>query len=555
MTKRIFYSIISVATYVLLASVLIIFGVFYSGFSDDRLFQLQSQVKTVSAGILLSGTDYLESIEAKDYRITYISSEGEVLFDSEGDFSEMENHLEREEIKKAAENGTGESRRYSETFSEVYIYYAEKLPDGSFIRLSITRDSAFALFIKAALPSVMIIFFALFLSVFVAKRLSKKIVEPLNELDLDNPLENKNCDEVAPLLRRISAQQIQLKKHEEKLRKKENELETVLENMNEGILLLTFEGRIVSINSAAKRIFGYSGEAEGENLSFVCRDISVKEAFSEAAKGNRFEKTEELSGGYYRIDANPVYSGEKIFGVALFFFDVTEKEKSEQIRREFTANVSHELKTPLHSITGFSELMASGIMKQEDYVPCAKRIHDEAKRMTRLIEDIISLSHLDENAHDMKRETVDLYAVCENVKKNLEVAAQAMEVEMSLSGKKAEIEGIPELLETIVFNLCDNAIKYNRKGGKVSFSVTKTEREAVLSVKDTGIGIPPEQFERIFERFYRVDKSHSKEVGGTGLGLSIVKHAAKIHGAKIEIESEIGKGTEIKVVFAISKRA
>ena len=240
-----------------------------------------------------------------------------------------------------------------------------------------------------------------------------------NALDLDNPLENKNCDEVAPLLRRISAQQIQLKKHEEKLRKKENELETVLENMSEGILLLTFEGKIVSINSAAKRIFGYSGEAEGENLSFVCRDISVKEAFFEAAKGNRFEKTAELSGGYYRIDANPVYSGEKIFGVALFFFDVTEKENSEQIRREFTANVSHELKTPLHSITGFSELMASGIMKQEDYVPCAKRIYDEAKRMTRLIEDIISLSHLDENAHDMKRETVDLYAVSENVIKSL----------------------------------------------------------------------------------------------------------------------------------------
>lgn len=555
MTKRIFHSIISVAAAVLLVSVLIIFGVFYSGFSDDRLFQLQSQAKTVSAGILLSGTDYLESIEAKDYRITYISSEGEVLFDSEGDFSEMENHFEREEIKKAAENGSGESRRYSETFSEVYIYYAEKLPDGSFIRLSITRDSVFALFIKAALPSVLIIFFALFLSVFVAKRLSKKIVEPLNALDLDNPLENKNCDEVAPLLRRISVQQIQLKKHEEKLRKKENELETVLENMNEGILLLTFEGKIVSINSAAKRIFGYSGEAEGENLSFVCRDISVKEAFSEAAKGNRFEKTVELSGGYYRIDANPVYSGEKIFGVALFFFDVTEKENSEQIRREFTANVSHELKTPLHSITGFSELMASGIMKQEDYIPCAKRIHDEAKRMTRLIEDIISLSHLDENAHDMKRETVDLYTVSENVIKSLDVAADAMEVELSLSGEKTEIEGIPELLETIVFNLCDNAIKYNRKGGKVSVSVTKTEREAVLSVKDTGIGIPPEQFERIFERFYRVDKSHSKEVGGTGLGLSIVKHAAKIHGAKIEIESEIGEGTEIKVIFKISERA
>ena len=555
MTKRIFHSIISVATAVLLASVLIIFGVFYSGFSDDRLSQLQSQAKTVSAGILLSGTDYLESIEAKDYRITYISSEGEVLFDSEGDFSEMENHLEREEIKKAAENGSGESRRYSETFSEVYIYYAEKLPDGSFIRLSITRDSVFALFIKTALPSVLIIFFALFLSVFVAKRLSKKIVEPLNALDLDNPLENKNCDEVAPLLRRISVQQIQLKKHEEKLRKKENELETVLENMNEGILLLTFEGKIVSINSAAKRIFGYSGEAEGENLSFVCRDISVKEAFSEAAKGNRFEKTAELSGGFYRIDANPVYSGEKIFGVALFFFDVTEKENSEQIRREFTANVSHELKTPLHSITGFSELMASGIMKQEDYIPCAKRIHDEAKRMTRLIEDIISLSHLDENAHDMKRETVDLYAVSENVIKSLDVAADAMEVELSLSGEKTEIEGIPELLETIVFNLCDNAIKYNRKGGKISVSVTKTEREAVLSVKDTGIGIPPEQFERIFERFYRVDKSHSKEVGGTGLGLSIVKHAAKIHGAKIEIESEIGEGTEIKVIFKISERA
>lgn len=551
MTKRIFNSIISVAAAVLLASVLIIFWVFYSGFSNNRLLQLENQAKTVSAGIAVSGTDFLERIESKDYRITYISEEGEVLFDSERDFSEMENHLEREEIKKAAENGSGESRRYSETFSEVYIYYAEKLDDGSFIRLSVTRDSVFALFIKAAIPSVLIIFFALLLSVFIAKRLSKKIVEPLNALDLDNPLENKNCDEVAPLLRRISAQQNQLKKHEEKLRKKENELETVLENMNEGILLLTFEGKIVSINSAAKRIFGYSGEAEGENLSSVCRDVSIKEAFSEAAKGKRFEKTSELSGGYYRIDANPVYSGENIFGVALFLFDVTEKEDSEQIRREFTANVSHELKTPLHSITGFSELMASGIMKPEDYVPCARRIYDEAKRMTRLIEDIISLSHLDENAHNMKRETVDLYTISENVIKNLDVAAEAMEIELSLSGEHTEIEGIPELIEAIIFNLCDNAIKYNRKGGKVIVSVTRTAKEAVLSVADTGIGIPPEHFDRIFERFYRVDKSHSKEVGGTGLGLSIVKHAAKVHNAKIELESNIQNGTEIKVVFTI----
>lgn len=551
LTKRIFHSIISVSAAVLIASVVLIFGVFYSQFSKDRLTQLENHAKSVSVGISVYGTEFLQNIGESGYRVTYISGKGEVLFDSEGDFSEMENHLEREEIAEAAKVGKGESKRLSKTLSEVYIYYAKKLPDGSFIRLSVTRDSVFAVFSKSAAPAILIIFFAFLLSVFAAKRLSKKIVEPLNALDLDNPLENKNCDEVAPLLRRISAQQKELRRQEEKLRKKKTELETVLENMDEGIILLTFEGKIVSINSAAKRIFGYSGNPEGENLSAVCRDISVKEAFSEAVKGGHFEKTAELSGGYFRIDANPVYSGEKVFGAALFLFDVTEKEDSEQMRREFTANVSHELKTPLHSITGFSELMASGIMKQEDYIPCARRIHDEAKRMTRLIEDIISLSHLDENAHDMKREKVDLFAVCENVKKNLEVAADAMEVELSLSGEKTEIEGIPELLEAIVFNLCDNAIKYNRKGGKVSVSVTKTEREAVLSVKDTGIGIPPEQFERVFERFYRVDKSHSKEVGGTGLGLSIVKHAAKIHGAKIEIESEIGEGTTIVVRFSV----
>ncbi|MBQ3561619.1 MAG: PAS domain-containing protein [Oscillospiraceae bacterium] len=550
MTKRIFHSIISVSAAVLIASVILIFGVFYSQISNDRLLQLESQAKTISAGIALSGTNFLENIETKDYRVTYISETGEVLFDSEGDFSEMENHLEREEIAEAAKDGKGESRRLSKTLSKVYIYYAKKLPDGSFIRLSVTRDSVFAVFSKAALPAILIIFFAFLLSVFAAKRLSKKIVEPLNTLDLDNPLENKNCDEVAPLLRRISAQQKELKKQEEKLRKKKNELETVLENMDEGIILLTFEGKIVSINSAAKRIFGCSGNPEGENLSTVCRDVSVTEAFSEAASGRHFEKNAELSGGYFRIDANPVYSGEKIFGVALFLFDVTEKEDSEQMRREFTANVSHELKTPLHSITGFSELMASGIMKQEDYIPCAKRIHDEAKRMTRLIEDIISLSHLDENAHDMKREKADLFAVCKNVIKNLDVAVQAMEVEISLSGEKTEIEGIPELLEAIVFNLCDNAIKYNRRGGKVFVSVCKNKKEAVLSVKDTGIGIPPEHRERIFERFYRVDKSHSKEVGGTGLGLSIVKHAAKVHNAKIELESKPGEGTTVTLIFS-----
>lgn len=549
MTKRIFFSVLAISMAVLVAAVSSVLVMIYGHVSESQKNLLEAQIEIIENIANFESADFFENFEKGNYRITLVSSEGDVIFDSHGELSEMGNHIEREEITEAIKTGKGEAKRYSETLSEEWIYSAKKLSDGNILRVAVSGKTVFGLFGEAAKPVALIFIGSVLLCVFLSVNISKKIVEPLNEINLDNPLENKGYEELSPLLRRIDAQQKELKKQEEKLLKKKNELEIVLENMEEGIILLTQEGKIVSMNPAAKKILKSEGEQLGNNLSSVCRDLFVTEAFSKAASGEHFEKTISLSGGYFCVDANPVFSGENVFGVALFLSDVTEKENLEQLRREFTANVSHELKTPIHSITGFSELMASGIMREEDYVPCAKRIHSEAKRMARLVEDIINLSHLDENAHDMKFEQVDLYSSAESVIKNLDAASAAMDVEISLSGEHAKVNGIPELLEGIIFNLCDNAIKYNRKGGKVEIFVSEDEAETVLSVKDTGIGIPKEHFDRIFERFYRVDKSHSREVGGTGLGLSIVKHGAKIHGAKIELESTFGEGTEVSVRF------
>lgn len=549
MTKRIFRSICIVALAVLVATVGLFMFILYNEFSGNQVEQLKMQTDMAAQGVDIAGENYFDGLDTEKYRITWINKDGTVLYDSHSDSDEMENHLEREEIKEAFDSGIGESKRYSDTVMMRSLYYAQRLSDGTVIRLSISQRTILTLLIGMIYPILLIVVLALLMSVALAITLSKSIVEPLNTIDLEKPLENDGYDELSPLLRRIDSQQKQLKQQSEKLQKKKNELDAVVENMNEGIVLLSSHSHIISINPMAMKLLEADESCIGEDILTVCRNLSVQKLLKKAQKGESAEKLMDLQGGRYQVNANPIISNDRISGIALLFFDVTEKENAEEMRREFTANVSHELKTPLHSITGYAELMTNGMVKPEDYGTFSEKIYTEAKRMVRLVEDIISLSHLDEGAADMLPEEVDLCILANEAVKSLDSTAKAAEVSLTLEGESVMLSGIPHLLQGIIYNLCDNAIKYNRKGGSVTVKVASGEDEAVLTVSDNGIGIPAEHQNRIFERFYRVDKSHSKEVGGTGLGLSIVKHAASIHNAKIELVSVPSEGTTVTVRF------
>ncbi len=549
MTKRIFRSVCIVAVVVLFASLALVMGVLYDYFSGSQENQLKTQTDLAAQGIEHEGSSYFDGLDSEELRITWIDKKGKVLFDNKTDASSMENHLEREEVRQAVENGYGKSSRYSETLTEKSLYSAKKLSDGSVLRLSVSQYSVLTLFLGMLRPVLIIALLAVVLALLLAYRLSKNIVTPLNKLNLDSPLSNKVYEELSPLLKRMDAQQRQLKHQSEELKRKREEFETATENMSEGLIILNEKGVILSINRAAAKMLGLSEDSVGKDIFSEKTSVNLKEPTQIALSGKNTEEVFALRDGNCQLLANPVSTDGKVTGAALLVLDVTEKERSEQMRREFTANVSHELKTPLQTISGYAELLANGMVADKDKTAFSEKIYAEAQRMIRLIEDIIKLSNLDEGAVELTRETVDLYVTAENTVRSLLPAAKKANVTLSLNGENAEIYGIPQLLTAVVYNLCDNAIKYNKDGGTVFVNVKNNAENIVLSVRDTGIGIPKEQQERIFERFYRVDKSHSKEVGGTGLGLSIVKHAAKLHDAKITLESEVGKGTGITVIF------
>mgnify|MGYP002511821931 CR=1 FL=1 len=549
MTKRIFRSICFAAVAVFIASMVLIMGVLYSYFSQVQQSQLKMQTILAAQGVSHEGLAYFDRLELKSFRITWIDAEGKVLYDSQSDTSQMENHLEREEVREALLHGYGESRRYSATMTQRLLYCAKRLEDGTVVRLSVTQYTIVSLIFGMGYPIFIVFLVAVLLSVLLAIRLAKKIVKPLNELDLDEPLSNKEYDELSPLLRRIDNQQTQLKRQEEQLHRKQKELDAIVENMKEGMILLNQGGEIVSINPSAKKLLNTDFDCIGKDILTISRNLELREVIGKALSGETTGKVTMLQGASYQVDASPIVSEDSVSGAAVLLFDVTEKEKAEQMRREFTANVSHELKTPLHAISGYAELMQSGMVESKDILPFAGKIYTEAQRMIQLVEDIISLSHLDEGAQDMKWEKVELYALAGTVVRSLKPEAEGAGISLKLSGEAAIVEGIPQLLYSIIYNLCDNAIKYNRKGGSVNIDVRPDGAGASVLVKDTGIGIDTEYQERIFERFYRVDKSRSKEVGGTGLGLSIVKHAAKIHDATIELHSIKDEGTEIQIKF------
>ncbi len=549
MTKSIFKSICIVTFSVFFASVILFMGALYTYFSNVQRTQLKMQTDLAAQGVNNEGDKYFDGLKVNDYRITWIDSGGKVLYDSRSDYSEMENHLEREEIKEAFETGFGESARFSATMMERSIYCAKLLPDNTVLRLSIAQNTLFTLLIGMLQPICIIFVAALALALILASRLSKGIVRPLNELNLDEPLNNDVYDELSPLLGRIAAQQRQIRDQMEELSRKRSEFEAITTGMAEGIVLLNDKRVIVGINPAAARLFGTDSSCVGKYLTLLNRSFELQELLQKAGDGKHAEMIMDLNGSLYQFDASPIFSDGFVSGAALLTRDVTEKEKAEQIRREFTANVSHELKTPLQAISGSAELMVNGMVKKEDIPEFSRRIYAEAQRMISLVEDIIKLSHLDEGANDMKRENTDLYALGAEVVRSLRPQAEAAGVKISLNGGTAMVYGVKQLLHGIIYNLCDNAIKYNRRDGSVTVTIQNEGNSPTLTVADTGIGIPPEHQERVFERFYRVDKSHSKEIGGTGLGLSIVKHAAKLHNAKIELNSAAGGGTTIKVSF------
>ena len=549
MTKRIFRAICLVALAVFLASVTLIMGILYDYFSRVQLDQLRIEAGLAARGVEENGTDYFDGLDTQSYRITWIGADGTVLFDSTSDADVMENHLDREEVKQAIASGYGHSSRYSSTLMERLLYSAQRLDDGSVIRLSITQNSVLTIVLGMIQPVLLVSLVAVILALVLSSRVSKSVVRPLNELNLDEPLNNEGFDELSPLLRRIDSQQRQLKGQALELRQKQDEFLAVTSNMSEGLVLLNAGGTILSINNAALNILGADKSCVGEDILTVNRSLEMQKLLEQAKEGNRSETKLCLSGREYQLDASPIIGGGNTRGVALLLFDITERENAEQLRREFTANVSHELKTPLHSISGCAELMKNGMVRPEDTARFAGQIYSEAQRLIHLVEDIIHLSRLDEGAEDMQRERIDLFALSGSVIDSLGNEAKENKVSLELCGGPAYVWGVRQLVSGMVYNLCDNAIKYNRENGSVKLSVSCEGEYSVLNVSDTGIGIPPEHQSRVFERFYRVDKSHSKEVGGTGLGLSIVKHSAMVHNAKIDLQSTAGKGTSITLRF------
>ena len=551
MTKRIYKAICAAALGVFVVTMLLIMGVLYNYFSSVQQRQLRSQTALAVQGAEQLGMDYFDGLSDEDVRITWVAANGDVLYDSASDSDVMENHLQREEIQSALATGFGESARYSSTMLKQYLYCAQKLSDGTVLRLSVSHNSVWVLLLGMLQPILIVIAVAAVLSFLLASRLSKRIVDPMNKLNLDEPLENEGYDELSPLLRRIYSQQQHLKEQQATLTRKQNELEAIVGHLEEGMILLDKSCKVITANQAALRLLdARASNIAGLDLLMLSRNLALAEAVQEAMDGRSATRKTELHGKTIQIQAAAVGQKDEMSGVAVVLFDITQSEQAEQRRREFTANVSHELKTPLQSISGYSELLMRGMARQEDIQPFAQRIYGETQRLIQLVQDIINLSQLDEGS-SYQWQQANLFAIAAEVTGSLEHFAEEKQVRLTLEGSDTMLRGVPELLRGIVYNLTDNAIKYNRPGGSVTVTVSRQKDEAVLTVNDTGIGIPEGEQDRIFERFYRVDKSRSKEVGGTGLGLSIVKHAAFLHKAAIDVTSQLGAGTTIQVRFPI----
>lgn len=557
MTRKIFQSIIAVVISVLLLSLALITGVLYNHFETTMLDQLRTTAQFAEQGVEQEGMAYFDSLHAQNCRVTWIAADGTVKYDNRSNPKTMENHADRQEVREAMENDSGTSVRRSSTLSEHTMYYAKRLSDGTVLRLSMSQRSVLFLMGGMLSPLVFIFLAACLLAGVLSYRVSKKIVKPLSEIDLKHPEQVETYDELSPFLQRIAAQNREIDARMAEIRKQQQEFSMITENMSEGLFVVDRNYQILSYNKSAMQIFGMDPGQAHENLLAVNRSEGFRNAVDSALKGRHTQENLELNGRVYQIIANAVCQpdfAEDMVGAVILVLDVTEKEAQEQYRREFTANVSHELKTPLTSISGIAEIIRNGIVKPEDIPHFAGKIYDESQRLITLIGDIIKLSRLDENQVPMERETVDMLEMARDVVQQLSSVARKSGVTLVANGTHGQVQGVRQVLGEMVYNLCENAVKYNRAGGRVWVDVQQVADHVVLRVKDTGIGIPAAEQGRIFERFYRVDKSHSKEIGGTGLGLSIVKHAALILGAAIELDSTVGKGTIVTVRFPIEKK-
>ena len=548
MVNKIFRSNFFTSMLILLMSFCLIFGVLFSYFEAQMFTELESEARYISYAVKNDGIDFIAGFNEKGKRITLVSSDGTVLADTKADAEELENHADRKEIADALKSGKGTSSRYSDTLMQKTLYYAEKLDDGTILRVSTTQNSVIIILLGLLQPLIIIIVLALIISIFLSYRLSKAIIKPINELDLDNPAANETYEELTPLLRKISAQKKTISNQIKEAKQKQEEFKLITENMSEGLLIIDKDFNILSYNQAAKTLLDVD-DAENKSVLSFNRSRGFRNTIETALSGERAENDITHDENTYNLIANPVYENEKIIGAVIVIIDITESVKREQLRQEFTSNVSHELKTPLTSISGFAEMMKSGGTPDETVVDFSTSIYDEAQRLITLVSDIMKISELDEGAVPFEKESVDIYELSKGIIKRLTPIADKRNITFNIIGDTANVYGARKILDEMIYNLCDNAIKYNKESGTVDVIVNQANNKTSVTVRDTGIGIPTSEQSRVFERFYRVDKSHSKLVGGTGLGLAIVKHGAAFHDADVFLESTDGKGTSVTISF------
>lgn len=549
MKNKIFRALVALAAMaVLVASGLITFLVSQDYFNETKK-ELAQEARYISMGLESGGNDFLNKIAAENgsnVRITLIDKDGIVLFDNQAEAKTLENHAMRQEIMEAVAVGAGEAERFSDTLDKTTYYYAVRLEDGKILRLARTIDSIYKSVLQMLPIMCGIVIVVAFLASIVARRVTFNLIKPLDQVNLDEPLDNETYDELAPFLTRIAKQKRQLSKNLKKLRGKQEELTIITNNMNEGLVLLNGQQNVLFINESAAKIFGFSTkEVIGRNILTVDRAQEVQDLLQKVSQAGKGEGLYEKDGHFYQLSGSSVNGS----GSVILIYDVTEKMTAEKLRREFSANVSHELKTPLQSILGYAEIMKNGLVKDEDKQRFLERIHAEAGNMIELIQNIMELSRLDENKTLDEFEDVDLLKLAQSVTLRLKHKAQTKGVTLDVSGSRACVCGVQSILSEVLYNLVDNSIKYNKDNGKVDVKVQDGREEVTVSVSDTGIGIGAADRERVFERFYRADKSHSKEIGGTGLGLSIVKHGVLFHKGRVELESEPGVGTTITFVL------
>ncbi|HGD2399204.1 TPA: ATP-binding protein [Streptococcus agalactiae] len=548
MTKKIFRTTLSASLGIVLVTILMIMGFLYNYFNHIQREQLRTQTALASQGISFEGKDYFENLKTSNVRITWVDNKGQVLYDTQSDAKHMKNHANRQEIKEAIKSGYGESTRWSATLTEKSIYAAQRLNNGTIVRLSVAQQTIFYLLLGMISPLAIIILLAIILSVLIARYIAKKVSEPLNNIDLDHPLSNDSYEEITPLLRRLDSHQAKIQHQKLLLQKRQKEFDTIISKIKEGMILLDDQARIVSINAEALKLFQINDDWHGRFMMEVSRDLTLKDLIDQGLKGKKKEANIGIENNHYRVLVRPTTDNNRVTGLVVLLFDVTDQLQMEQLQREFTANVSHELKTPLHVISGYSELLANQMVPNEEVPQFAAKIHKESERLVKWVEDIINLSHLDEQ-EKLPQETVNLYDLTQKVLEGLQAKADKKHIQINFNGEEAILRGNPVLLNSLVYNLCDNAITYNHEKGQVNVTLKNSPDTITLEVSDTGLGIAEKDKKRIFERFYRVDKSRSKIVGGTGLGLSIVKSALDFHNGSIKVDSHLGQGTTMTVLL------